>query len=62
MGNGNRPLKKSDMAECLVRLLSAAEAALEVYEEKGRLDFSSEQELEAAIEVAHQERTGACRK
>lgn len=62
MDNGNRPSKKSDTAECLARLLSAAEAVLEVYEEKGRLDFSSEQELEAAIEAAHNENASACRK
>ena len=62
MDNTKKPSTKPSTAERLTRLLSAAEATLEVYEEKGRLDFSTEHELEAAIESARDEKTINCRK
>jgi len=61
MHRAKRHSKSGCPDERLLRLLNAAEAVLDVYEEKGRLDFSTEQELEAAIEVAHQH-AGTCRK
>jgi len=50
-GKGAAPCER-DAADRLARLVRAAEALLELYEETGRIDFSTEQELEAAIDGA----------